>query len=381
MKRATTGRWILLPVLMLLGCSAKSAAPSHGDITGAGGHEGIPPDGGSDAGSPLPDGPVELPRGAPGIEFDDIQFGASLGKVIVPAGRTGSVDLIDQDSSTVTELTGLSASDSYTVVPATVALRVGTRYGSTSATEAGRYVVALDATAQTLNVLDPATAQLVASAPLGGPSDYVHYVASAREIWVTNPYTANLDVYSLPESDPPTPSKVGSFPIPGGPESLVIDETRHRAYTNAFVGGQTFAVDLASHAVVETWTNGCGLALGVSLDEPRGFAFVACGESGDVVSLDVAHGGATVGRQRGGDANNILAYSSRLEHLYSASGNTSELSIMAVSPSGELSILGTVPTADRAFSVAADDRGHAWVIDPDHGQVLRITDPFPKGGG
>jgi hypothetical protein len=88
-----------------------------------------------------------------------------------------------------------------------------------------------------------------------------------------------------------------------------------------------------------------------------------------------------LGRQRGGDANNILAYSSRLEHLYSASGNTFELSIMAVSPSGALSILGTVPTTDRAFSVAADDRGHAWVIDPDHGQVLRITDPFPKGGG
>lgn len=55
--------------------------------------------------------------------------------------------------------------------------------------------------------------------------------------------------------------------------------------------------------------------------------------------------------------------------------------IMAVSPTGALSLLGTVPTADRAFSVAADDRGHAWVIDPDHGQLLRITDPFPKGGG
>ncbi len=325
----------------------------------------------------LPNGPVMLPRGAPGIEFDDIQFGPGLRKVIVPAGRTGSVVLIDPDTSAITEITGLQGSDNYKPVPGTGTVRAGTRYGSTSATEAGEYVAALDCTAKTLDILDPVAATIVASVALGGASDYVHYVPSMHELWVTNPSASAIDFYSLPASGTPTPVKAGSFAVASGPESLAIDEARGHAYTNTFFGGKTHVIDLKTKKIVETWNNGCGLALGVTMDEERGFAFVSCGDSGDVVVLDARNHGATLSRLNGGKGTNILAYSPSLKHVYSASGNTQEVFVMAVDDSGTLSLLGKLPGADRGFSVAADDRGHVWVIDPDHGQVLRGTDHFP----
>src|SRR5689334_6156002 len=51
---------------------------------------------------------VALPGGAGGIGFDDMAYDSHLGKVIVPAGATGSLDLIDPDSLNVTAIPGFS---------------------------------------------------------------------------------------------------------------------------------------------------------------------------------------------------------------------------------------------------------------------------------
>ncbi|HEX7479281.1 MAG TPA: hypothetical protein VF331_15855 [Polyangiales bacterium] len=365
-------RGVLACALCAAGCSSSA---KHADDMGAADasihdasiHDAAAPPMGKD-------GPVELPNGAPGIEFDDIQWAPHLRKVIVPAGRTGSVMLIDPDTSEVSELKGLTKSDKYMV--ASGFIPVGTRYGSTAATEADRYVAVLDGTAKTLNIFDPATLLRVSSIPLDGPADYVHYVGSTREIWVTRPSASMLDVYSLPKSGTPKPTKLVSIAVSGGPESLVIDETRGRAYTNTLTGGKTYAIDLSTHAIVATYMNSCSYALGVALDETRGFAFVICGENGDSVSLDLNHAGAVLNRQNGGSQANILAYSPSLHHLYSPSGKTSQIFVMDVLDSGKLTLLGKLPGASRGFSAAADDRGHVWVIDPDHGRVIRATDSF-----
>lgn len=168
-------------------------------------------------GKDVKDGPVVLPRGAPGIEFDDIQFGAGLRKVIVPAGRTGSVVLIDPDTSAVTEIEGLTRSDQYTPVPVQSAVRAGHRYGSTAATEAGKYVAAIDGTTQTLHILDPVAATIVASVALNSASDYLHYVPSRHELWVTNPRGKTIELFAVPASGNPVPQKVGTIAIAGGP--------------------------------------------------------------------------------------------------------------------------------------------------------------------
>ena len=44
---------------------------------------------------------------------------------------------------------------------------------------------------------------------------------------------------------------------PGGPESLVIDSSRERAYTHLW-SGSTLAIDLKKRKILETWPNKCG---------------------------------------------------------------------------------------------------------------------------
>ncbi len=54
--------------------------------------------------------------------------------------------------------------------------------------------------------------------------------------------------------------------------------------------------------------------------------------------------------------------------------------VVGVAVSGQLSLLGTVPTVSGAHCVAADDRGNAYVCDPDNGDLLVIADALPKSG-
>ena len=357
------------------GMAGMTQQAGAGGLAGAGGEVGKGGAAGNVGGAAgtttvnsLPDGPVALPDGAPGIEFDDIQWGPTLRRIIVPAGRSGKVDLIDPDTSEVTALSGLSATATY---------KSGTRYGSTSAAEAGNYIAALDQTAGKLHIFDPTTKVSVTSVSLSHSApDYVFYGKATSELYVTAPGTG-IDVYSLPTTAPPTPTFVATIAGTGnGPESLAVDGKRNRAYTNGF-GGSSYAIDLTKRAVVSTWSNGCGVSLGLRLDEARGFLFVSCSE-GKVVVLDVANGGAKLSELSTNSGLDILAFNADLSHLYVPSGDKGQLAIMAISSKGALSLLGNIATAANAKGVAADDRNHAWVCDPGHGQVLRITDTFPK---
>ena len=76
----------------------------------------------------------------------------------------------------------------------------------------------------------------------------------------------------------------------------------------------------------------------------------------------------------------VIGYSASLGHLYVAGGWSETLGIVGVGAGGELTLLGNADTADGASCVTADDRGRAWVCDPEEGQLLRIDDEFPKAG-
>jgi len=57
--------------------------------------------------------PLALPGGDGGIGFDDMVFAPSLHKVLVPAGRSGNLDLIDPDTKQVTAIGGFSSRTSF----------------------------------------------------------------------------------------------------------------------------------------------------------------------------------------------------------------------------------------------------------------------------
>src|SRR5882724_11014950 len=61
----------------------------------------------------LPTVPVPLPGGEGGIGFDDLAFAPALGKLLIPAGRTGNLDLIDPVTRQIAPLAGFSSQGSF----------------------------------------------------------------------------------------------------------------------------------------------------------------------------------------------------------------------------------------------------------------------------
>lgn len=307
---------------------------------------------------------IPIPGGEAGIGFDDLRFSTALGRLLVPAGRTGSVVLVQPGEWRVTQIGGFSAQKDF---------GGGYDVGVTSADEGRGFLFATDRSALRLVVVDPADGRVVASTKLAGGPDYVRYVEPTGEVWVTQPDQERIEIFRL-EGNPPKPVHDAFLAVDGGPESLVIDSQRGRAYTHLWKG-RTVAINVKNRGILAKWPNGCEGSRGIALDEERDFLFVGCAE-GRGVTLD-AKTGKILGKVDTGDGIDLVGYSPRLEHLYLAAGKSGTLGIAAVSPTGSLSLLAEVPTVKGGHCVAADAAGNAYVCDPKAGRILVIPDANP----
>ncbi|HEU0032824.1 MAG TPA: hypothetical protein VFQ53_19465 [Kofleriaceae bacterium] len=304
---------------------------------------------------------VALPGGEAGIGFDDLRFAPGIGRVLAPAGGTGNLDLVDPRTRRVTAIGGFGTADA----------SGGHEHGTTSADEGEGLLFAIDRTKLALVVVDARTLRVVGQAALASAPDYVRWVAPTRELWVTEPDEDRLEVFAL---DGTTPKHTAFVAVKGGPESLVIDAGRRRAFTHLW-DGATVAIDLPTRAIVASWPNGCTGSRGIALDAARGQLFVGCAEGKAVVLAEDT--GKQLGAITVGAGVDVIDVNVALGHLYVPSAKTATLSIVAVHADGTLALLGTVPTAPGAHCVTADDRGGAWVCDVEHGTLLAITDPYP----
>lgn len=317
--------------------------------------------------APAQSSSIILPGGQAGIGFDDLQFSSSLDRVLVPAGRTGDLDLVEPATHAITTITGFSATGSF---------GGGHGEGITSVTEVGGFLATTDRTTLQLDIVDPRTRTRVARAKLASSPDYVRSVSSTHEIWVTEPGRERVEVFRFAAANPSALRHEAFISVPGGPESLVIDGTRARAYTHLWAG-KTVAIDLKTRRIVGTWPNGCRASRGIALDAAKGWLFAGCGE-GTATVLDVAHGGRLLGTQRTGAGVDIISYDPDLRHLYVPAATSATLSILAVSTDGHLSLVATDPVARGSHCVVADTHGNAYVCDPQRGALIVVHDPSEK---
>jgi DNA-binding beta-propeller fold protein YncE len=233
---------------------------------------------------------------------------------------------------------------------------------------------ATDRDAKQLIVIEPKTEAVVATALLASGPDYVRYVATTGEVWVTQPGASRIEVFSSPAQGTPTPVHLTFISIPGGPESLIIDNTRGRAYTHLWTD-TTLAIDLKSHQVLSRWKNGCRGSRGIAMDNPRGFLLVGCDE-GKLSVLDLRTG-RLLGQASSGDGVDIISYNPRLAHAYLPGGASGTMAIIGISTKGAAAVLSALNTANGAHCVASDDRGNAYVCDPNGGRLLIVKDSIP----
>jgi hypothetical protein len=313
--------------------------------------------------------PLPLPDGAGGIGFDDLRYDAASNRLLIPAGRTGNVDLIDPGTGAIAPVAGF-----------TKVARYDSGHGqSVTSVDAGEgYLFATDRDALQLAVVDGKARKIVARVPLAGAPDYVRYVAPTREIWVTEPGHKRIEVFTLSTATPPLPVHAAFIAAPGGPESLAIDPRRGRAYTHKWKDA-TMAIDLKTRAIAATWRAGCADPRGIALDEARGWLLVGC-EDGTATVLDVAHDGRLLSTVKSGNGVDIIAYDAKRAHLYLPGDESATLAIIGLSARGVLSILGVVPTVKDAHCVTTDEHGTAYVCDPRGGRLLVVPDPYPASG-
>jgi DNA-binding beta-propeller fold protein YncE len=302
---------------------------------------------------------VSLSGGAERIGFDDIVYAPALHQVIVPAAQTGRVYLIDPATS---------SHESCAVWQ-----------GRTTSADAGDgYVFAADRSHSAVNVIDPKLHKVVASATLKMEPDIVRYVPGTHEVWVTeeDPQKGQVEILAFSAGANVMLSHVADVKVAGGggPESLAVDPTRSRVYTNREDQKVTVAIDIPSRRIVAEWKSGTeGSSSGLALDETRAWLFVGSG-AGGVAVLDVAHNGRILGTLKVGQGTDLIGYNPTLRHVYVPDPKEGTLAIIGVSPGGELRLLGTVQTAKGSHAAAADDRGQVWVTDPDHGRLLVVKD-------
>jgi hypothetical protein len=304
---------------------------------------------------------VKLPDTPPGIGFDDLRYSASLQRVLVPSGRSGRLNMVDPDTLAVTSFAGFSSKSDY---------GGGHDDGPTSVDEARGLLYVTDRSARSLVVVDPERGAVVTRVGVSSEPDYVRFVATTNELWVTEPEADQIEIFELHGGEPPV--AVGAVRIANGPESLVIDASRGRAYTHRWQK-TTLAIDVTTRAVVAEWSNGCVASRGIALDEQRGWLFAGCHE-GTVTVLDVAHGGKILSRLERGSGFDVMGYSARLGHVYLAGGACACLVILGVNSRGQLSFLEQAAAPSSTHCAVADDLGNAWVCDPDAGRLLRIPD-------
>jgi DNA-binding beta-propeller fold protein YncE len=311
--------------------------------------------------------PLAIPGGTGGIGFDDLGFSSELHKVIVPAGRTGKLILIDPASKKIDEVSGFSSQTNFVG---------GHGEGVTSADFGRGAIFATDRDEKTVDVIDPASKTILAKTKLAAEPDYARYVAATDEVWVTEPRAGQIEIFALPEQGLPEPNHAGTISIPKGPESLTIDNKRGRAYTNAW-SDTTIAIDLRKRAVVARWANGCRGARGSALDDARGFILVGCKE-GKLESLSVKDG-SRLGEAVSGDGVDIIAYAPNLHHAYLPGAQSATMAVVDISSSGQPSVLSTMTTAKGSHCVTVDDLNNAYVCDPRNGQLLIFHDSVSQG--
>jgi DNA-binding beta-propeller fold protein YncE len=317
------------------------------------------------AATPVALSPLPLPGAEGPVGFDELRYVPELRELLVPAGGTGRLDLLDPQTHEIAAISGFSETRSS---------GRGHGAGTTSADAGEGLLFASDRTERAVVVADPTTRRIVARAKLGAGPDYVRWVGTTREVWVTEPSSKVIEVFRVDGASPPRLSPTGTIEIPDGPEALEVDARSRRAYTNTW-HGETVAIDLASHRIVGRWKNGCSGSRGLAVDSERGFVFVAC-EEGRAVVLD-GRDGHQLGRAPAGAGVDTLAYGARLSHLYVPGGEAADLTVVGVAGGGALVVLGRVPTAPGATCVAADELGNVYVCDPRSGRLLTFRDPFP----
>jgi len=310
--------------------------------------------------------------GAPsdGVALDYLAIDRARHRVWVPAGGTGSTDVID---TTTRELRQVEK------FPTAEVERRGRKrlVGPSSATVGDGVVYVGNRADSTVCAVDAATLDRGGCVTVPSMPDGLAFIARTKEVWVTTPRDQSIVILDV--SAPAAPKLAGSFKLDGDPEGFAVDDDRGLFYTNLEDKDRTLRIAVATHAVTGTWKPACGE------DGPRGLAIetrgqllmVACPDHVEVLAADTD--GRILSKIQTGDGVDNIDYLPGRRLLYAAAAGAATLTVARLDEQGTLKRIAASATAKGARNAVVTDDGTAYVADGPEGKILVIR-PLPPDG-
>jgi DNA-binding beta-propeller fold protein YncE len=317
--------------------------------------------------------PIKLPGANGAVALDYFAYDSATGKLWVPASNTGSVDVIDEATDAISQVTGFPTGEierhgrKITVGPTAASVGDGVIY---IGNRGNGTLCVIDATSLARGKCVPVSPDHAVT------PDGVVYVAATRELWITlrpkaGDGVAAKSIQVFDASSPQHLKPKANISLDHLAEGYAVDNQRGIFYTNIEEVGKTVAIDVHSHRVIATWNPGSNDLQGLALDNARRFLFVACGDH--VVSIDVGHDGKVLDSITTGPGLDNIDYSTDGKLLYAAASQAASLTIAEVDDRGKFRLRATVPTVKGARGVVAGKGETAYLIDPAQGRILKLT--------
>jgi DNA-binding beta-propeller fold protein YncE len=315
--------------------------------------------------SPVKVRAIPLPgAGAEGVFMDYLAYDRSTGRVWVPAGNTGSVDVIEVATDAVTRLSGF---------PTAEVERKGHKrvVGPSSATVSEGVVYVGNRADSSVCAIDAKSLARGACGTLASMPDGLAYVAATKEVWATTPRDSSisiLDATSLAVS--------ATLHLDGQPEGYAIDRERGLFFTNLEDKDKTLAIDIHQRRVIATWQPACGEdgPKGLAFDQAGKFLLVACADH--IETLDAGNDGRLLSRLDTGSGVDNIDYVEETRRVYVGAGKAATLAVATLGAGGTLSMIATSQTRPGARNAVATPAGVAYLTDSAEGSILVVA-PLP----
>ena len=308
---------------------------------------------------------IPLPgASATGVGMDLIAYDRLRHRVWVPAGNTGSVDVVDTADSHVTRLEGFATSE---------VERNGKRrtVGPSSATVGDDYVYVGNRGDSSVCAIDAKSLQKDSCIQLDSPPDALVYVRATKEVWATMPRRDAIAIIDVRKGA--ALAVKTEVRLDGAPEGFAVDDGRGVFYTNLEDKDRTLALDLKTRKVTANWQSSCGEGgpKGLAVDHSLDLVMVACSDR--VKVLDVGHGGKELSTIDTGAGVDDIAYVEARHELYVGAAKAAKLTVAILDAKGRLEVEAAIPTAPGVRNAVVTEEGVAYLTDSPEGKLLVVA--------
>lgn len=174
--------------------------------------------------------------------------------------------------------------------------------------------------------------------------------------------------------DPKTAEVVATIPLTGNAPEGGVSDGKGRIFINLEDKNAIDVIDSKTWKVVATWKiDPCEEPTGIAMDRTTNRIFSGCSKTSVVVD---AATGKVVAQIPNGEGVDALGWDQSQKLLYIPAGESANVTVVHEDSPDKFSVVATVPTMRGARTIALDDSKHvAYVFTPEYGPSTPASTP------